>query len=66
MSQKLTLQPAYGRTYATPVAMLADWNGCKDFRMATTGQYINLDDVAGKVKAVIADPKSSRLILILD
>ena len=36
-----TLTPAYGKVYTSKAAVIADWNSNKDFRLATTGQYLN-------------------------
>jgi hypothetical protein len=43
-----TLTPAYGRDYKSSKAVLADWNSGKDFKMASTGQYVNNEDGKGK------------------
>jgi hypothetical protein len=37
------LQPAYGRTYATPKAALADWQAGKDFKIYTA--YCSIRDL---------------------
>ena len=37
-----TLTPAYGRVYTSKAAVIADWKANKDFRLETTGQYLNL------------------------
>lgn len=38
------LYPAYGRTYKTTGAMLADWMQGKDFRMGYCGPYCSIRD----------------------
>lgn len=36
--------PAYGAVYTTQAQVKAAWNNNQDFRMATTGQYMNKQD----------------------
>ncbi len=47
----MTLQGAYGRTYKTAKAVLADWNAEKDFQIADLfngyGQYIGINELHG-------------------
>ena len=42
----ILLTPAYGRTYLTAVAMLADWDDGKDFKMYGCGAYCSIRDIA--------------------
>lgn len=39
-----TLTPAYGAIYTTKREVVDAWVGNKDFRLATTGQYLNRTD----------------------
>ena len=40
-----TLTPAYGRTYNSKRAVLADYNAGKDFVSQPDGRYINIEDI---------------------
>ena len=39
-----TLTPAYGAVYTTKREVIQAWNENLDFRLTTTGQYLNLAD----------------------
>ncbi len=46
----LILIPAYGRDYKSKTALMEDWNGNKDFRVATMmdandGRYTSVRDI---------------------
>lgn len=45
VSSPMILMPAYGRTYATVQAMLADWDAGKDFRIVGHGCYCSVRDL---------------------
>ena len=64
----ITLIPAYGRDYPSKNMVLLDWITGKDFQVALTGQYANLQDIPNEAvrirygnlrKVVIVDPKTS-------
>jgi hypothetical protein len=40
------LTPAYGRSYNSKKAVLADYNAGKDFISQPDGRYCNIDDIA--------------------
>lgn len=37
--------PAYGRDYKSKAEILNDLRDGKDFKLTTTGQYLNIDDI---------------------
>ena len=63
------LTPAYGAIYTTKAQVTQAWIGNKDFRLATTGQYLNRTD-AGKYlpgdKFQIRYGKNLEKVIILD
>jgi hypothetical protein len=65
----LYLNPAYGRTYPSQEAMLADWNAGKDFRITDGGPYTSKRDAeSGMLEAygfetVVVVDKSIRYIV---
>jgi hypothetical protein len=65
-----TLVPAYGRDYTARAAVLADWNGGKDFRIASInagrddGRYTNKNDLeryAGQTNLTQVNIRFNRL-----
>ena len=42
----IEVSAAYGRTYKNQTEVRADWNGGKDFRTTSTGQYITKAEAA--------------------
>ena len=46
VSSPMILIPAYGRSYSTKAAMLADWEAGKDFKILR-GPYTSIRDIEG-------------------
>lgn len=59
----LTLNPAYGRKYASIEEMMADWNAGKDFLIDTDGPYASLADFTGQTIKVHAHATEMRLFV---
>lgn len=60
--QHIEVEPAFGRDYKSAKLMLADWNADKDFRLTSTGQYINKPQAdEGNVGVVGRYMKSTRV-----
>ena len=63
------LTPAYGAIYTTKRQVVDAWVGNKDFRIATTGQYLNRTDAANHLPGdffQIRYGKNLEKVVILD
>lgn len=48
-----TLTPAYGRTYNSKAAVLADYNAGKDFISQPDGRYCTIDNIAAALATFV-------------
>jgi hypothetical protein len=69
--QGMTLTPAYGRDYKSKAEVEADWNGGKDFQIASVGPWMGsyvtkreLVEVGGEKEVNIRYAKLSKVVVL--
>ena len=63
MSQWIEVIPAYGRDYKNQKDARADWHAGKDFRDATTRQYLNKQDADSLgLKVIIRYNRNTKVV----